>query len=99
MRVQPSGEQPFEVELKASLNVLFMPRAGDSIDVLYDPGDHSRVVIDPAQDLAPRWRPIMGQHQSRDLSDHLFDQIPHRAESKSSFHKALRKRSPLSSTV
>ena len=53
MRVQPSGEQPFDAELKASLKVLFMPRAGDRIDVLYDPGDHSRVAIDPVQELAP----------------------------------------------
>lgn len=60
MRVQPAGEQPFEVELKASLKVLFMPRVGDSIDVLYDPGEHSRVVIDPAQDLAPRLRTRSG---------------------------------------
>jgi hypothetical protein len=56
MRVSLSGEQPFEVELKANLKILFMPRPGDSIDVLYDPGDHSRVVIDPALDLAPRPR-------------------------------------------
>ncbi len=53
LRVAPSGEQPFEIELTASLKVLFMPRAGDSTDVLYDPGDHSRTVIDPAQNLAP----------------------------------------------
>ena len=54
LRVQPSGEQPFEAELSASLKALFMPRAGDKIDVLYDPSDHTRTVIDPAQDLAPR---------------------------------------------
>ena len=60
MRVAPPGEQPFELELKASLKVLFMPRAGDSIALLYDPGDHSRVVIDPAQDLAPRLRTRSG---------------------------------------
>ncbi len=56
LRVQPSGEQSFEVELKVSLKVLFMPRAGDSIEVLYDPGDHARTVIDPTQDLAPQLR-------------------------------------------
>ncbi len=60
MRIELSGEQPFEVELKASLKVLFMPRAGESIDVLCDPGDHSRVVIDPAQGLAPRLRARSG---------------------------------------
>jgi hypothetical protein len=54
LRVQPPGEQPFEVELKASLKVLCMPRPGDTIGVLYDPDDHARAVIDPAQDLAPR---------------------------------------------
>jgi hypothetical protein len=54
LRVQPSDEQPFEVELKASLKALFMPRIGDRIDVLYDPADHSRTVIDPAQNLAPQ---------------------------------------------
>jgi hypothetical protein len=54
VRVQPPDEPSFEVELHASLKVLLMPRAGDWIDVLYDPGDHSRTVIDPALDLAPR---------------------------------------------
>lgn len=54
LRVQPADEQPFEVELSASLKVLLMPRAGDRIGVVYDPGDHSRTVIDPAQDLAPK---------------------------------------------
>jgi hypothetical protein len=54
LRVQPTDEPAFEVELKASLKVMFMPRTGDSIDVLYDPGDHSRTVIDPALELAPK---------------------------------------------
>jgi hypothetical protein len=54
LRVQPSGEAPFEVELSASLKALSMPRVGDKIDVLYDPSDHARTAIDPAQDLAPR---------------------------------------------
>jgi hypothetical protein len=54
LRVQPADEPSFEVELKASLKVMFMPRTGDSIDVLYDPGDHSRTVIDPALGLATR---------------------------------------------
>lgn len=54
LKVLPTEEPSFEVELKASLKVMFMPRTGDSLDVLYDPADHSRTVIDPALELAPR---------------------------------------------
>ena len=53
VRVRPSDGQPFEAEVQASLKVLFMPREGDAVDVLYDPDDHSRVAIDPGQNLAP----------------------------------------------
>jgi hypothetical protein len=56
LRVQPTDEPAFEVELKASLKVMFMPRAGDPIDVLYDPSDHSRTIVDPALELAPQLR-------------------------------------------
>jgi len=52
LRVKPAGEPPFEVEVRPSLKALCMPRVGDRLGVVYDPGDHSRTAIDPALELA-----------------------------------------------
>ena len=47
LRVQPDGEPEFEVNYKQWLGGNAMPRAGQQIDVLFDPRDHSKVVVDP----------------------------------------------------
>ena len=46
LRVRPEGEAPFEVALKARFPQFSAPRRGASIGVIYDPADHSKVVID-----------------------------------------------------
>lgn len=47
--VQPEGEPPFEASLKARLPQLNVLRRGASLAVLYDPADHSRVVLDRSE--------------------------------------------------
>jgi hypothetical protein len=54
LRVQPPDAEAFDVEIKSSLKALCMPRVGDTFDVLYDPADTRRTVIDPALGLATK---------------------------------------------
>src|SRR5512142_1478031 len=52
LRVQPGTAEPFEVEVKESFPQLGGPVAGQTVGVLFDPDDHSKVVIahdDPTQ--------------------------------------------------
>jgi hypothetical protein len=44
LRVMPDGEAPFEAEARTRLYQL--PRHGQVFDVLYDPGDHKKIVVD-----------------------------------------------------
>jgi hypothetical protein len=46
LRVTPDGESPFDAEIKESYPEFGAPSVGDAIGVLYDPNDHSRVVVD-----------------------------------------------------
>jgi hypothetical protein len=49
LRVEPDGEQPFEVTVKQVYNDTHgphIPQEGWSVKVLYDPTDHSKLVID-----------------------------------------------------
>ena len=49
LRVEPEAEEPFEVTLKQVFNDAHgqhIPQEGWSVKVIYDPSDHSRVVID-----------------------------------------------------
>ena len=52
LRVEPPGEAPFQYERKMFVPFHGMPRAGDLIDVAYDPSDKSRVALqfDPRSD-------------------------------------------------
>jgi hypothetical protein len=45
LRVEPEGEPPFEV--KKRLRYGDVPKAGDRIEVLYDPADHDKVMLAP----------------------------------------------------
>jgi len=42
LRVEPDGEAPFEVERKVTVSRVAIPRAGERVEVAYDPADHSR---------------------------------------------------------
>jgi hypothetical protein len=44
VRVVTAGQEPFEAEIAALFGV-FTPHAGDTIDVLYDLNDHSKIVV------------------------------------------------------
>jgi len=46
LRVNPEGEEPFDVETEQRWPQLEAPHAGQRVSVLYDPDDHSRVAID-----------------------------------------------------
>jgi hypothetical protein len=42
LRVEPEGEPPFEVERKLTVSRVRIPRAGERVEVFYDPEDRSR---------------------------------------------------------
>jgi putative oligomerization/nucleic acid binding protein len=42
LRVQPEGEPPFEIERKLLVSRLAIPRAGERVEVAYDPDDRDR---------------------------------------------------------
>jgi hypothetical protein len=49
LRVEPTDQEPFEVTVKQVFNDVtgqHIPQEGWSVKVIYDPSDHSRVVID-----------------------------------------------------
>ena len=50
LRVQPNGEAPFDVEIDALFGQFENPSVGQIIAVLYDPKDHSKVVVDDSDD-------------------------------------------------
>ncbi len=45
LRVMPEGGEPFEAEIKERFPQLGGPATGQIVNVLYDPEDHSKVVI------------------------------------------------------
>ncbi|GAY15942.1 hypothetical protein MSZK_26680 [Mycobacterium sp. shizuoka-1] len=47
LRVLPDGEPPFDATAHTLLPQTNHPRPGTRVAVLYDPGDHSRVELDP----------------------------------------------------
>jgi hypothetical protein len=47
LRVRPAGEDEFEIDFAPWLKGSFGPAVGQVVDVLFDPDDHSKVVIDP----------------------------------------------------
>jgi hypothetical protein len=49
LRVEPEGEQPFEAKVDEYLPQLSATSVGDKFPVLYDPDDHSKVVVDHSQ--------------------------------------------------
>jgi hypothetical protein len=46
LRVEPQGQDPFEVETKMTFPQLGLPRQGGSIAVIFDPDDHDTVIRD-----------------------------------------------------
>jgi len=56
LRVRPAGEPEFEVDVQQLLNSWRMPWRGETAEVLYDPTDHSRTILNPQTD-GPTPRP------------------------------------------
>jgi hypothetical protein len=55
LRVEPPGEEPFEVERKVLVSRVRIPRAGERVEVVYDPDDPERFTFrvgDLADDAA-----------------------------------------------
>ena len=46
LRVKPEGSEPFDARVKARFPQYGGPRAGTTVPVLFDPGDHSKIVLD-----------------------------------------------------
>ena len=55
VRVESPGEAPFSVTHTATISRVSLPRAGDRVTVIYDPGDHSKAEVRfaPAPPPAP----------------------------------------------
>jgi hypothetical protein len=52
LRVEPEGEEPFETKLDALFGQMSEPTVGGQWPVLYDPSDHSKVLIDHTEEGA-----------------------------------------------
>lgn len=50
VRITPPGAQPFDAEVDADFPQLGGPSVGGTVRVLYDPADHSKVVVDTSAD-------------------------------------------------
>ena len=46
LRVQPDDEPEFEVKKRFSYPQMAVPRAGQTVPVLYDPADHDKIIVD-----------------------------------------------------
>src|SRR5215469_152467 len=49
LRITPDGEPPFEAETSARFGQLGGPQPGNTVFVLYDPDDHTKVVVDQSE--------------------------------------------------
>src|SRR4051794_34456921 len=50
LSVAPNGEPPFEADADVLLPQTWSPSSGTRFPVLYDPDDHSRVVVDQSEE-------------------------------------------------
>jgi hypothetical protein len=50
LRVAPDGEPPFEADADVLLPQMWSPSSGTRFPVLYDPDDHSEVIIDQTEE-------------------------------------------------
>jgi hypothetical protein len=50
LRVAPEGEAPFDADADVLLPQTWSPSSGTQFPVLYDPDDHSRVVVDESEE-------------------------------------------------
>lgn len=65
LRVEPPGESPFEIKTTARFPNRRKPAEGSQVQVLYDPHDHGKLVVDqpepsPGGELAARMTAAQG---------------------------------------
>jgi hypothetical protein len=69
LRVEPEGEPPFEVTKRLRYgHGRFLPKAGDAIEVLYDPKDHEKLMVAPPTAEEERQRTMAALGESNLLS-------------------------------
>jgi hypothetical protein len=69
LRVAPVDEPQFDIDFAPWLKGGFMPSVGLTVDVLYDPGNHSQLVVDPRkQDTIKDMLAVAQQQQSAIVS-------------------------------
>ena len=71
LQVQPEGEPAFEASLDAWMDP--PPSEGDSVPVVYDPADHSKLIIDRRAEDAQieRWQEMKREAADRRLQRKL----------------------------
>ena len=50
LEVRPEGEQPFPAEIEARFSQFSTPAKGLVLSVLYDPDDHSKILVDQSEE-------------------------------------------------
>jgi putative oligomerization/nucleic acid binding protein len=78
LSVEPEGEPPFEAKLDDLLGLGYNPLPGDRLPVLYDPDDHSKVLVDQSdegvtnlanQDITDRTEATIAKMRAQGLGD------------------------------
>jgi hypothetical protein len=87
LRIEPQGEPPFEVERKVTVSRVAVPRAGERVEVFYDPDDRERFTFrvgaldddaSASPDVAEQLVRLAGLHASGALSDAEFAEAKRR---------------------
>jgi hypothetical protein len=97
VRVQPHGGATFDVDIDALFSQMDGPTVGSSVPVLYDPEDHSKVVIDSSPDgqvsaESARLAATMARSGHVVDSDHFVEALQEslKTHDPSALHAALR---------
>jgi hypothetical protein len=65
LRVTSETEPGFEVSQKVRVHVFIVPTPGETLQVLYDPDDHTRMIVDPRTALRLRRKARPGRRPRR----------------------------------
>jgi hypothetical protein len=73
IRVEPQGEPPFEAKVDALLPQLWSPEPGSryAFAVLYDPNNHSKVVLDRSEEGYRALEQQLGQQHTAEMVDKM----------------------------
>jgi Short C-terminal domain len=76
LRVEPDGEPPFEVKVDELFPQLWSPSAGSMFPVLYDPADHSKVMVDRSEEATR----LLEEFQHKQMVDAQVDRMRARGQ-------------------